>query len=80
MQIQICNFYESKFTKAAQIHFSMYVKILASHNNQVREDEDEKDRKSIMDKIRLVGDEGGQEEQIYKLVTLLALRFQLRNS
>ena len=45
---QICKFYASKFTKAAQIHFSIYAKILASHNNQVRDDEDEKDRKSIM--------------------------------
>ena len=42
----------------------MYAKILASHNNHVRNDEDEKDREIIMDKIRLVGDDPEKEEQI----------------
>ena len=41
----------------------MYAKILASQNNQVRDDEDEKDRKSIMDKIRLVGDDPEKEDR-----------------
>ena len=49
----------------------------------VGDDEEEEGRKGIKDKIRVVGGrsggEGGQQEQIcrYKLITLLALRFQL---